>query len=62
MSISNSNVIRYGRRDDKRVVLSDAEEQDEVLYIDEDTPVPPIQLAWRDRWDNDDDVLYIGDE
>ena len=40
----------------------DAEEEDEVLYIDEDTPVPPIQLASRDRWDDDDDVLYIGDD
>jgi hypothetical protein len=62
MSISNSNVMRYRRRDDKRVVLSDAEEEDEVLYIDEDTPVPPIKLASRDRWDDDDNVLYIGDE
>ncbi len=62
ISISNSNVIRYGRRDDKRVVLSDVEEKNEVLYIDEDTPVPPVQLVWRDRWGDDDDVLYIGDE
>jgi len=61
MSISNSNVIRYKRQDDKRLVLSDAEEENEVLYIDEDTPVPPIQLARRERR-SDDDVLYIGDE
>lgn len=60
-SISNSNVIQYAWRDDRRLVLSDAEEENEVLYIDEDTPVPPIQLARRERR-SDDDVLYIGDE
>lgn len=57
-----SNVVRYSRRGDKRVLLSEIGQEKDVFYIGEDTPVPPVELAWRDRPDEDDDVLYIGDE
>jgi len=57
-----SNVVRYLRKGDKRMLLSKAGREKEVFYIGEDTPVPPVKLAWRDRPDEDDDVLYIGDE
>ncbi len=57
-----SNVVRYLRKGDKRVLLSKAGQEKDVFYIGEDTPVPPVELAWRNRPDDDDDVLYIGDE
>ena len=57
-----SNVVRYSRKGDKRVLLSEAGQEKDLFYIGEDTPVPPVELAWRDRPDEDDDVLYIGDE
>jgi len=57
-----SNVVRYSRKGDKRVLLSDAGQENDLFYIGEDTPVPPVELAWRDQPDEDDDVLYIGDE
>jgi len=59
---SKSNVVRYARKGDKRVLLSDADKEKEVFYIGDDTPVPQIELVWRERSDGDDDVLYIGDE
>jgi ubiquitin-protein ligase len=58
----NANVIRYRRRGDQHVELPQAERIEEILYIDETTPVPPIQLGSRRRRADGDDVLYIGDE
>ena len=59
----SSNVVRYERRGGKAVVLPDEGlAEDDVLYIDEDTPVPPIPLARRRKYRDDDDVLYIEDD
>jgi ubiquitin-protein ligase len=54
-----SNVVRYRRRGAGGVTWSAGESTEEVLYIGEDTPVPPMP---RRSEPDDDDVLYIGDD
>ena len=58
------NVIRYQRRGAQRRVL--AFDDAEVLFIGEDTPVPPLPWAAnRGRDDRDaggNEILYIGDD
>lgn len=55
------NVIRYQRRGEQRTVP--ALEAPEVIFIGEDTPVPPLPLSPRPRPSSDGDgILYIGDE
>jgi hypothetical protein len=60
---SASNVVRYRRRGQRMVELPPSGENDDVLFIGEDTPTPPLPKRGRVRGsDNDDDVLYIGDD
>jgi ubiquitin-protein ligase len=54
---ANLNVVRYTRRDGRRLVLPVAAAPTEVLFIGEDTPAPPPRSAR-----GPDDIFYIGDE
>lgn len=57
--VSVTNVVKYQRRG-KGVQLASATPM-EVMYIDENTPVPPLPAHQR-RGRGGDDVLYIGPE
>jgi len=52
-----SNVVRYERRGTEGIAVTAELVDADVLYIGEDTPVPP--MPQRKKTD-DDDVLYIG--
>jgi ubiquitin-protein ligase len=52
-----SNVVRYERRGTEGIACKAEPADADVLYIGEDTPVPP--MTQRKKTD-DDDVLYIG--
>lgn len=54
---ANPNIVRYARRDGKRLTLPEPEFPTEIFFIGEDTPLPITPGARRD-----DDILYIGDE
>ncbi len=60
LASTGSNVIHYERRAGGRVSRLSASGTDEILYIGEDTPTP--ELPKRGGWEDDDDVLYIGEE
>jgi hypothetical protein len=53
-----SNVVRYERRGTKGVSWSADGRSDDVFYIGEDTPVPPMPQRTEP---DDDDVFYIGE-
>jgi len=57
---SPANVIHYQRG----AAPSPASADDGILYIGEDTPTPPLprRRPVRPRRDQDDDILYIGDD
>ncbi len=64
MPPAGANVIRYQRRGSEQPAR--AAREGDVLFIGEDTPVPPLPRhpyspPRRPRGD-DDDILYIGDE
>jgi ubiquitin-protein ligase len=59
---ANSNVIRYRRRTDREPTPTEEDTESNVLYIDENTPEPSIELGRPSRAGDSDDVLYIGDE
>ena len=60
-----SNVVRYERSGGGQVAWPDATGDDEILYIDDDTPTPqmpprvPPRVSPPRRFDDDDDILYI---
>lgn len=54
---THANVIRYGRRDGRKVILPEAEIEEDVLYIDESTP-PPRARANPKR---EQEIWYLGD-
>lgn len=55
------NVIRYQRRGEQRRVP--ALEEAEILFIGEDTPIPPLPLPRRQNQSPDSNgILYIGDD
>lgn len=57
----NTNIIGYRRKGDQGLALAHQENDTDVLYIDEDTPIPPFQLG-RPRYGRDgEDVLFIDD-
>ena len=53
------NVVRYQRRGTEGVTWSGGEQTDEVLYIGDDSPMPPLP---RRSEPDDEDILYIGDD
>lgn len=56
--VDNPNVVRYSRRGEQGLAITEhPAATEEVLFIDEHTPVPVLP-----RQRNDDDILYIGDE
>lgn len=57
---THENVIRYGRRDGRKLVLPPAEVEEDVLYIDDTTPLPPVR-ARRRQSAEDAGVWYIGE-
>jgi len=57
----NTNIVRYCRRDGSGPVLPVGEPEPAVLYIDENTPVPPLPTARDQRAGGEDEILYIGD-
>ena len=63
---ASSNVVRYERRDGQRVTFAGAATTSEVIFIDENTPTPPLPERRLyipiDRRRNDEDVFYIGPE
>lgn len=63
LTANRSNVVRYERRG-QAVHIAAAQPSAEVLFIDENTPTPPLppRKAPRRRRGNDDDVIYIGPE
>lgn len=54
---ANPNIVRYTRRDGQTLAFDEAGASDEVLFIDEHTPVP--RLPGRA---GDEEIFYIGDE
>ena len=60
---SGVNIVRYRRRGQSGVEMPADDGANDVLFIGEDTPTPslPPRRARR-RPDDEDDVLYIGDE
>ena len=61
VSSENTNVIGYRRKGDRGLALAQQEDDTDILYIDEDTPIPPVKLG-RPRYRKDgEDVLFIGD-
>ncbi len=61
---ARGNVVRYRHTDSGGIELQGAAGDDSVLFIGEDTPVPPLppRRAPRTTRQDDDDVFYIGDE
>ncbi|HZL89913.1 MAG TPA: ubiquitin-conjugating enzyme E2 [Pirellulaceae bacterium] len=60
VQISLPNVVKYQRRGE--TVQLAAGTPMEVMYIDENTPVPPLPPRARRRGKGGEDVLYIGPE
>jgi ubiquitin-protein ligase len=63
MPPAESNVVRYKRRESRRIEMPQAD--GDVFYIGEDTPPPPVPgRPYRPRKtrSDDDDIFYIGDE
>jgi hypothetical protein len=58
----NTNIIQYRRRGDQHVSFAQQQQHDDILYIDEDTPTPAMQLGRPRRSGDGSDVLYIGDD
>jgi ubiquitin-protein ligase len=56
---AKSNIVRYERRGTEGISCKAGTADADVLYIGEDTPVPPMPKR---RKPDDDDILYIGDE
>jgi ubiquitin-protein ligase len=54
---AKSNVVRYERRGTEGIAVKAEPVEPDVLYIGDDTPVPP--MPQRKKTD-DDDILYIG--
>jgi hypothetical protein len=64
---TNSNVVRYERRDNGGVELNGAPGSGELIFIDESTepdslPSPLVHLPFERRKPSGDDILYIGPE
>jgi len=65
---SSSNIVRYRRRAGQATQFVAAGATSDVLFIDENTPTPPLPErqpyipASRRRRGNDEDVIYIGPE
>jgi hypothetical protein len=57
---SHANVIRYRHRDGRPVFRPESAGEDGVLYIGEDTPLPPLPTR-RAPPDDAEDIFYIGD-
>jgi ubiquitin-protein ligase len=58
----NRNIVRYRRLGDQHVQLAPSGQSHDILYIDENTPLPPLPSARSERAGRGDDVLYIGDD
>jgi ubiquitin-protein ligase len=58
---ANTNVIGYRRKGDQRLAFAQPEADTDILYIDEDTPIPPVKLGRPRRRKDGGDVLFIGD-
>ena len=66
-AVTSTNIVHYVRRAGQSLQLSGAKTTHEVLFIDENTPAPPLPQTWphvpfNRRPGNDDDVIYIGPE
>ena len=65
---SGGNIVRYERRAGQGVALAGAPASGDVMFIDENTPTPPVPQRQpyvpvaRRRPPNDEDVMYIGPE
>jgi len=57
----NTNIIRYHRRDGSGMLFPERDSEPTILYIDENTPVPPLPTARRELSGEEDDILYIDD-
>ena len=60
MNRNNTNVVRYRHRDGRQLLLPEPDVEPAILYIDENTPVPTLQIG-RPRAGGEDEILYIGD-
>jgi hypothetical protein len=66
-AVTSTNIVHYERRAGQPLQLSGATTSNDVVFINEDTPVPPLPRSWPHvpfsrRKGNDDDVIYIGPE
>ena len=66
-AVTSTNIVRYVRRSGQPLQLSGASTTNEVVFIDENTPAPPLPQSWphvpfRRRKGNDGEVIYIGPE
>jgi ubiquitin-protein ligase len=62
VTAANTNIIQYRRRGDQRLSFPQQQQCDDILYIDENTPTPTINLGRPRQGGDRDDVLYIGDD
>jgi hypothetical protein len=65
--VTSTNVVHYERRAGQPLELSGATTTSDVVFIDENTPAPPVPQTWphvpfNRRPGNDDKVIYIGPE
>jgi hypothetical protein len=65
--VVSTNVVHYERRAGQPLELSGASTTSEVVFIDENTPEPPLpkpraHVPFHRRPGNDDGVIYIGPE
>ena len=64
--MGGTNIVRYERRSGQGMRFSGAPARSEVIFIDEDTPTPPVPERQPyvpvGRRKNGEDVIYIGPE
>ncbi len=64
-AVTSTNIVHYKRRAGQPLQLSGASTTSEVVFIDENTPLPLLPQPWPHvpfsrRKGNDDEVIYIG--
>jgi hypothetical protein len=65
--VKSTNIVHYERRPGQPLELSGVTTSNDVVFIDENTPEPPLpkpraHVPFNRRPGNDDEVIYIGPE
>ena len=66
-AVTSTNIVHYERRAGQPLELSGASTSNDVVFIDENTPAPPLPQTWphvpfNRRPSGGDKVIYIGPE